>query len=309
VIAVAAGAALTSVLALFQDGAPTAANRFLDTLAPSFTATALKTYPHRAFALFTAPTTLCGFLALAVVLAAGVGTTVRRNRTVLVAASMACVLGALATYSRQWVPAVAAGILALAWLRLGATRKLLMGTLLIAAVTWTAFASGALNSAYLAKRFHSLGHGDANVQTRISRQKEFLELARSGPSTFLIGKGFAGQDLVKRGLVAPDQGGALRAGLNDNVFLLEVFNHGLAAGLLYLGLFVTAVRRVFRAARAGGSEAPMLAGVGAALIAAFVLQLSDNYLSEAVFMKTFLWMLVGTGIGLAERRPTAAFTE
>ena len=42
-----------------------------------------------------------------------------------------------------------------------------------------------------------------------------------------------------------------------------------------------------------------------ALAAAIVLQLSDNYFSEAVFMKTFLWLLIGIGIGLAERAKAA----
>jgi hypothetical protein len=126
-------------------------------------------------------------------------------------------------------------------------------------------------------------------------------MVRSEPATFAVGKGFAGQDLVERGLVSAPTADTLRAGLNDNVFLLEVFNHGIVAGLLYVGLFVTALTRILRAARRRAGETALLAGIGSALVAALVLQFSDNYFSESVFMKMFLWLLIGTGIGLVER--------
>jgi hypothetical protein len=126
-------------------------------------------------------------------------------------------------------------------------------------------------------------------------------MLRTEPTTFAVGKGFAGQDLVARGLVSAPAADTLRAGLNDDVFLLEVFNHGIVAGVLYLGLFVTALLRVLAAARRAVAGAFLLAGIGSALAVALVLQLSDNYFSESVFMKMFLWLLVGTGIGLVER--------
>jgi hypothetical protein len=64
---------------------------------------------------------------------------------------------------------------------------------------------------------------------------------------------------------------------------------------------VTALLRILGAARRRAGETALLAGIGAGLVAAFVLQLSDNYFSESVFMKMFLWLLIGTGIGLVER--------
>jgi hypothetical protein len=301
-VPLAVGAALSALAALAQDIAPGATNGVLRALAPNFTGTALKTYPRRAFALFAAPTTLSGFLAVAALLfIAASRAEGRRQRQVLIAAAVLCTLGMLATYSRQWLPALAAGLIALAWLRIGSARRIIVGAAAILALTWVLLSTGALNSSYLNSRFSALGTKDANVQTRLSRQKAFLSILRTEPGTFAVGKGFAGQDLVERGLVSAPTGDTLRAGLNDNVFLLEVFNHGIVAGLLYAGLFVTALLRILGAARRRAGETALLAGIGAGLVAAFVLQLSDNYFSESVFMKMFLWLLIGTGIGLVER--------
>lgn len=301
-VALAVGAAVTAVLALFQAVASAPANSVLQALAPNFTTTALKTYPHRAFALFTAPTTLSGFFAVAILLfLAGSHAADRRQHRILLGSSLLCVLGMVATYSRQWLPALAAGLLTLAWLRLGMSRRIILASASMLAVAWLLLSTGALNSSYLDARFSTLGSGDANVQSRISRQSTFVAMVRSEPATFAVGKGFAGQDLVERGLVSAPTADTLRAGLNDNVFLLEVFNHGIVAGLLYVGLFVTALTRILRAARRRAGETALLAGIGSALVAALVLQFSDNYFSESVFMKMFLWLLIGTGIGLVER--------
>jgi hypothetical protein len=169
------------------------------------------------------------------------------------------------------------------------------------AVSWLLLSTGVLSSSYLNERFSTLGAADVNVQSRLSREQAFVTMVRSEPTTFAVGKGFAGQDLVDRGYVDASAADTLRAGINDNVFLLEVFNHGIVAGLLYLGLFATATLRVLGAARRRVADAALLAGIGSALVAAFVLQLSDNYFSESVFMKLFLWLLVGIGIGLVER--------
>jgi hypothetical protein len=301
-VPLAVGAALSALLALAQDVAAGPTNAVLQALAPNFTSTALKTYPHRAFALFTAPTTLSGFFAVATVLFIGASRAADpRRRKYLIASTYLCVLGMLATYSRQWLPALAAGLLALAWLQIGAARRAIVGAAVVLAVTWLLLSTGVLNSSYLSSRFSALGTRDANVQTRIARQRAFLSMLRTERGTFIVGKGFAGQDLVERGLVSAPAADTLRAGLSDNVYFLEVFNHGFVAGLLYAGLFVTALLRVLAAARRRAGETALLAGIGASLVAAFVLQLSDNYFSESVFMKMFLWFLIGTGIGLVDR--------
>ena len=301
IAALAVGTGVTALLALLQAEAPATGNRLLDAISHSFTTTALKTYPDRAFALFTAPTTLAGFLCVAILLFVAAFGTGRLSRRWLIGSTTLCTIGLLATYSRQWVPALAVGLLVLAALRLGLARRIAGAVAVTLAAGWLLLSTGTLNSSYLDARFSALGPSDVNVQSRVSRQRAFVELARREPGTFAIGKGFAGQDLVQRGLVTAPTADRLRAGLNDNVFLLEVFNHGIVAGVLYLGLVAIALVRVLRAARLPTNDAAVLAGIGAALAAAVVLQLSDNYFSEAVFMKTFLWLLIGTGIGLVER--------
>jgi hypothetical protein len=301
-LALAAGAALTAIVALFQDAVPLPTNRVLGALAPNFTTTGLKTYPHRAFALFSAATTLAGFFAVALLLfVATLDAGDRRQRRLLGVSTLLCFLGMLATYSRQWVPALAVGLVVLAWLRLGAARRLIASAGVVLLLAWLLFSSGALSGSYLEKRFSTLGTNDVNVQSRLSRERTFIKLVRRDPITFAVGKGFAGQDLVARGLVSSPAAETLRSGINDNVFLLEVFNHGIVAGLLYLSLFVTALTRVLAAARRRLGATSLLAGIGSALVAALVLQFSDNYFSESVFMKTFLWLLIGIGIGLVER--------
>jgi hypothetical protein len=301
-VALAAGAALTAIVALFQDAAPSPTNRVLHALAPNFTTTGLKTYPHRAFALFSAATTLAGFFAVAILLfAATFHAGDRRQRRLLGVSTLLCSLGMLATYSRQWVPALAAGLVVLAWLRVGAARRLIASAGVVLLLAWLLFSSGALSGSYLNERFSTLGTNDVNVQSRLSRERTFIELVREDPITFAVGKGFAGQDLVTRGLVSSPAAESLRSGINDNVFLLEVFNHGVVAGLLYVSLFLAALTRVLAAARRRLAGTSLLAGIGSALVVALVLQFSDNYFSESVFMKTFLWLLIGIGIGLVER--------
>jgi uncharacterized membrane protein YeaQ/YmgE (transglycosylase-associated protein family) len=95
----------------------------------------------------------------------------------------------------------------------------------------------------------------------------------------------------------------LRRGVNDNSFLLEWFNHGLLAGILYLlimvGVIVVAVRESLRRS---GPEATLLAGLAAALVTATVLHFFDRYFSESMFMKTLLWTLVGATVGVIAAR-------
>ena len=99
--ALAAGASVTALLAVYQAASPGAADGLLTRLAPSFTTTALKTYPNRAFALFAAPTTLAGFLCMAILLfVAAAHATDRRASRWLVLAALLSTLGLVATYSR-----------------------------------------------------------------------------------------------------------------------------------------------------------------------------------------------------------------
>jgi hypothetical protein len=302
----ALGASATAVLAVLQAAHVDEAEAFVRAAAPDFTATALRTYPDRAFAFFAAPTILAGFFALAILLLLPLASREVRFHGLMWIAVPLAALGALATYSRQWVPALAVGLIVLCGLRLRATGRVVLVTALGALAAWAFLAGGALDRSYLEQRFETLGAADVNIRTRVARQREFVALATERPSEFIVGKGFAGQDILRRELVSTEAASELREGVTDNVYFLEVFNHGLVAGLLYLGLMLTALVRVLRAARAGGPHAAKLAAVGAALAAALVLHALDNYLSEAVFMKMLLWILVGLGIGLADRQAREA---
>jgi hypothetical protein len=298
----ALGVSTTGVLALLQAAQVGGVQDLLGVASPDFTSTALRTYPERAFALFAAPTILAGFFAMAILLLLPVADRQARARGVPWLALMLAALGALATYSRQWVPALAVGLIVLCALRLRAIGRIVIVSALGALVAWAFLAGGALDRSYLEQRFQSLGSTDLNVRIRVERQQEFVALALDRPSEYVVGKGFAGQDIVSRELVSSEIATELRQGLSDNVFLLEVFNHGIVAGLIYVGLMVAALTRILQAARRGGPHAAKLAAVGGALAAALVLHALDNYFSEAVFMKTFLWIVVGLGLGLVERQ-------
>ena len=302
-LALAAGASLTATFALLQAAHSEPVEKVLRTVAPDFTSTAYRTYPDRAFAFFAAPTILAGFFAVVLLLLLPlVGERQASFRGLTWIALVMAPLGALATYSRQWVPAVGIGLIVVSAVRLRATGRILIVTGLGVLVAWALLGGGALDRSYLEERFHRLGPTDINVQTRVARQEAFLALAREHPADFAVGKGFSGQDIVTRGLVPSETAQALREGLNDNVFFLEVFNHGIAAGMLYLGLMAAALTRILRAARSGGPHARELAGIGAALATALALHLLDNYFSEVVFMKMLLWTIVGVGLGLVDRQ-------
>lgn len=299
----AAGASLTAALALLQAAHSRPADELLRLVAPDFTSTAYRTYPDRAFAFFAAPTILAGFFAVVMLLLLpllGERRTGLRGLTWI--ALVIAPLGALATYSRQWVPAIGIGLIVVSVVRLRATGRVLIVTVLGVLVAWALLAGGALDRSYLEERFQRLGSTDINVQTRVARQEAFLALAVERPGDFVVGKGFSGQDIVQRGLVPSETAQELREGVNDNVFFLEVFNHGVVAGVLYLGLMATALARILRAARSAGPHARELAGIGAALATALALHLLDNYFSEVVFMKMLLWIIVGLGLGLVDRQ-------
>lgn len=303
----AGGTVMSGLLAVAQElpATQSGVSQLLLNLAPDFAGAGYQVYPERAFALLTAPTTLAGFLAvmappLIVLFAQSRGGVKALAGAALIAATG----GLIATYSRQWTLALAVGLALLCLLRLERTARVVAIVAASAFAAWALIAGGALDSSYLGQRFSSLGLADANVQTRLERQQEFLTQAVNDPAMTLVGHGFAGQDIVARGLV--DQSGALhlREGVSDNSFLLEIFNSGFVAGLLYLGLLVAALLIAVRAVRRGHPHRELLAGLAAALATAITLHLLDNYFSSAVFMKTLLWLLVGATIALA-RPPTA----
>lgn len=303
-------AIVTSLIAVAQvtPGASSVAEGFLKSLSPDFAGAAYKTYPSRAFAFFTAATTLCGFLALIAALGIGsLGAFTNRARRVVVLAILAAGLGLIATYSRQWVPALGIGLAVLMLARPGRLLRVAVAGVITASLAALLLGWGALDQQYLSDRFSRLGNQDSNVQTRLERQREFLDLAEAQPGTFFVGRGFATQDLVARGAVDVQVGEQLRAGANDNVFLLEIFNHGVIAGILYVFILGSAISAGIRLARRPGPARSMGEGLLAALAVALALHFFDNYLSEAVFMKTLLWLLMGLAVGLS-RRPAEGGT-
>jgi hypothetical protein len=118
----------------------------------------------------------------------------------------------------------------------------------------------------------------------------------------LVGRGFANQDLIDRGVVDAATAAYLRSGFNDNVFLLESYNHGILAGLVYLVLIGAALVRGVVASRRPGPGQTLAAGLTASLATAFVLHFFDNYFSESVFMKAGLWLLIGVLMGCVASR-------
>jgi hypothetical protein len=309
VLALAAGTTVTAIITLAQAIPATsgATRSVLFTIAPEFVENGYVVYPERAFALFQAPTTLSGFLAcmlplfvVAIAVARG------RARTLLAIAAVLAGLALIATYSRQWAPALALGLLALAALRPAALGRLMVVGAVVLTVIAFAFSSGSLDSAYLSERFSGLGSDDANVQLRLKRQREFFALVDASSADTLLGRGFAGQDIDARDLTDLRTTEALRSGVNDNSFLLEWFNHGLLAGILYFLIVVGVIAAAAREARRRtDTEATLLAGLAAALVTAAALHFFDNYFSESVFMKTLLWAMLGAAAGLVAAQRAA----
>lgn len=292
----ATGTALTALITLFQAFPPTEGptNDLLTRLSPAFVPTALAVYPDRAFALFTAPTTLSGFLAIAMVvllpLIAHRTPTVRWPAILAVALSLPALL---ATYSRQWLPALLIGLIVLGLLRPPRVGRVVVALAVAGGLGWIALSGGGLDASYLQERFQSFGSQDVNFRTRVERQREFFDVAREEPRTIIIGRGFAAQDLIQRDLVDVGTQDRLKAGFNDNVFLLEALNHGLAAAALYAVLLALALWYGLVASRRSGPTKSVVAGLTAGLATAIALHFFDNYFSEAVFMKALLWLLIG----------------
>lgn len=301
VLALAGGTIITAILALAQAVPPTsdAARTFLTTISPAFVPGAYDVYPERAFALFPAPTALAGFLAMMLPLfLVSIGVARGRAHTLLVTAVGFAGFALIATYSRQWAPALALGLITLAVLRPSAFRRsVLLGAVVVAGVGF-ALSSGSLNSDYLNERFSSLGGGDANVQLRLERQRAFFATADASSADTLLGRGFAGQDIAARDLTDARTTDELRAGFNDNSFLLEWFNHGILAAAMYLLIVLGVTAAAARGARRTGEQSALLAGLSATLVTAIALHFFDNYMSEAIYMKMILWILIGATAGL-----------
>jgi hypothetical protein len=301
----AAGTLVTSALAVAQEAGPAsgAVRHLLLILAPDFTPGAYHSYPNRAFGLFAAATILSCFLGVMIALLIGSLPALSPRRQILAgSAAAAAVAAEIATASRQWLPAVALALVVLAIVRVGIIARLFVLGSVTLAVIWLLAAHGALDSSYAQQRFERLGRDDVNVQTRLARQREFFSTAYERPITTVIGHGFAGQDIVSRALVTENAAQELRVGVNDNSFLLEVFNHGLGAGVLYVVLAFVALARVLAASAWQGDRGVYASAVASALSAAILLHLFDRTFSEAIFMKAFFWLLVGLAVGTVSGR-------
>ena len=306
-----AGATATAVVAIAQrtPGLAPSVNDALQVLSPGLASGAARTYPGRSVAFMAAPTALSGFLCLVLLLV--VFGWLRRHPWMQGLVVLVVAGGLLSTYSRQWLPAFLVG-LAVAG-RLGTrragkrSRRLLSGGL---ALTVVLFTVGPLDLDYLVDRVTATGSDDANVATRLERQRAFIGNVVAEPLTFMAGEGFALQDIGLRQSLAGEQlwGLEVRQGYTDNSFLLEFANRGVLAGLLYLGILGASIRRAVRVRRVA-TVPPELVAFSAALCAAAVLHLFDNYFSEAIFMRMTLWLLIGLTNGCVSRTRAATPAE
>jgi hypothetical protein len=92
------------------------------------------------------------------------------------AASIAAGLAAVATFSRQWLPAAGLGLVTLALLEHRTATRSLAWAGATAGLVGLLFVSGALDGAYFAERFGRLAEGgrEQNVALRLERQASFL---------------------------------------------------------------------------------------------------------------------------------------
>jgi hypothetical protein len=414
----------------------------LSAVAPAFVPRTYASYHTRAFALFQAATTLSGFLAVVIpLMLAGRERSWNRGGFAAMAVAVIAGVAATATYSRQWLPALAGGFLLLAVVRPRLIPRLLAWCALTTVAVLALLAVGGLSSEVLADRFGRALQGpeERNFAIRLDRQAAFLqeigaridELTRvavpqrsaeptgspgeapgaipsatparaptltstpeplaiaagvptaavpisaagtptpasalaatpslpgtttgmppqptptvrpptsvptrpgtgtptivpawvptmlptvtpTGPITrrgeqlrsgqlwqWLLGRGFALQDLVERGRVDSATAAYLRSGFTDNVFFLELRNHGLLAAAVYLALVGVALARGVTACRRPGPGLAPVATLTASLTAALLLHFFDNYFSESVFMKSGLWLLIGALVGCVSTR-------
>jgi O-antigen ligase len=223
-----------------------------------------------------------------------------RARLLVASAIAAAGLGLVATYSRGWLIGAVPALLVFGLLNRASMRRVLIVCATVLAIVWIGLAVGALDVQYLDARFSAFGSGDRNWQSRVTSQNHFLDVAAQEPGMMLIGHGFAGQDIVQRGLVDEETATKIRNGVSDNGYLLEIFDHGVVAAFVLLILMIQAWRRGFRALAVAGRDHLLLCGLLAALVAAGILHL-ENYFVTNIFMKIFFWLIVGMLVGLTDQ--------
>jgi hypothetical protein len=101
----------------------------------------------------------------------------------------------------------------------------------------------------------------------------------------------------------------LQSGFTDNVFFLEVRNHGFPAALVYLLLLGWALVRGVATSRRPGPGKALAGTLTAGLVAGLVLHLFDNYLSESVFMKSGFWLLIGALVGWTSTQSAPSLSQ
>lgn len=298
---IAFGTILTAAIAIGQEFAPTAdaVRTFMIDAAPDFTPTSLRVYPDRAFAFFSSATALAGFLAMSVVLMTGaLGGARGAMRVLLLVALLMAALGMIATYSRQGVPALGVGLVVIGLVRPGGVGRILVTAGLLGTVVMLALSGGVLDSGYLQERFARFGQSDGNVALRLDRQERFLDTAWERPFETIIGRGPAIEDIVDRGVVDEATKRALPTGVH-NSFLAELFSRGLIAMLVYAGILLGALALAVRWARRPGPQSALCTGLSGAIAAAIALHFFDGYFGATGFMRTILFLLVGTTVAIA----------
>jgi hypothetical protein len=274
----------------------------LSAVAPGIASGAARTYPDRSTAFMAAPTALSGFLCIALLLLVFRPTHRRRRLRLRTLPMLVIMAGLLSTYSRQWIPAFAIAVVMTAVMTSGATKRhaqrVLSGIAMGAALLLTL---GPVDPDYFVDRVTALGGDDANVTTRLERQGQFVGNLVTEPGRFVVGEGFALQDIGLRQATQDDAvESTQRLGYSDNSFLLELGNRGALAAAAYVAIIFGTLRLMMRGARRRVLPADAI-GTIAALVAAVLLHLFDNYFSEAMFMRMVLWLLIGLGAGAAAR--------
>jgi hypothetical protein len=308
IMALAVGTLITAVITIAQAVPITAGmvRDLLESLAPSFAPHGYERYPNRAFAFFEAPTALAGFLTVvALLLISIVSASSGRSRKVYLAVLILIGPALIATYSRQWVPALVVGMLVLAFQRPRLGGSGAVAILLAALITSGALAAGFLNSNYLSGRFGGTSQSQQNIADRLVQPRQFLNAQSIGGTEAIVGRGFANSDLVKRTTLNSGELERLQEGYpKENSILLEAFNHGVVACILLLGFLGTAIYVGGAIGRSPGPNQALGSGLAAAIAAAVVLMGSDQYFSETLFIKAVLWLLIGWVFGLQAAKRT-----
>ncbi len=296
------GSALTAVITLGQAIPATSGlvRKLLESLSPTFAAHGYQRYPNRAFAFFEAPTALAGFLAVMAVFAAGLAIVYPgRVRRLALVTVIVIAPALIATYSRQWVPALAVGVLMLVALRPRVLAPGVVVVLIAASIVVGALVAGSLNATYLSGRFSGAGTARQNISDRLAQPGRFLAAQATGGPETIVGRGFATSDILDRTTLSSDEVARLSEGLpKENSILLEIYNHGIAAGILLVGFLVGAMALGAGLSRNERLAAMPAIGLSAAVASCVVLAWSDQYFSEALFMKAILWLFIGWVFGL-----------